>query len=170
VHDPLLLQVLLHVDGAGQSASEQITAPVQVMWQPFPVQDVLQLPAFWQLMSQPPPAHEKRQLPAAPQVKVQPPPGQSYSQLPTTLQEQLVPAGHVPVKFPTVGELPPQPAAPAPIPSRQTSSSPFDDANLMFFPLASRQVEPSATEQEDGEDDEQDDLDGHGGLQGCLPR
>jgi hypothetical protein len=31
VHDPLLLQVLVQVEGVGQSSSEQITAPVQVM-------------------------------------------------------------------------------------------------------------------------------------------
>jgi hypothetical protein len=46
VHDPLLLQVLVQVEGVGQSPSEQITAPVQVMWQPFPVHVVLQLPVF----------------------------------------------------------------------------------------------------------------------------
>jgi hypothetical protein len=46
VHDPLLLQVLVQVEGVGQSSSEQIAAPVQVMWQPFPVHAVLQLPVF----------------------------------------------------------------------------------------------------------------------------
>jgi hypothetical protein len=86
-------------------------------------------------MLQPPPAHEKWQLPEAPQVKVQPPPGQSYSQLPTTLQEQLVPAGQFPVKFPTVGALPPQAAAPTLIPNRHASSSPFGLPNLMASSL-----------------------------------
>jgi hypothetical protein len=46
VHDPLLLQVLVQVEGVGQSSSEQITAPLQAMWQPFPVHVVLQLPVF----------------------------------------------------------------------------------------------------------------------------
>ena len=34
------------VEGVGQFSSEQITAPVQVMWQPFPGHVVLQLPVF----------------------------------------------------------------------------------------------------------------------------
>jgi hypothetical protein len=46
VHDPVLLQVLVQVEGVGQSSSEQITASEQVMWQPFPVHVVLQLPVF----------------------------------------------------------------------------------------------------------------------------
>jgi len=46
VHEPVLLQVLVQVEGVGQSSSEQITTPVQSMWQPFPVQVVLQLPTF----------------------------------------------------------------------------------------------------------------------------
>jgi hypothetical protein len=46
VHEPELWQLLVQAEGVGQSASEQIVAPVQVMSQPFPVQDVLQLPTF----------------------------------------------------------------------------------------------------------------------------
>jgi hypothetical protein len=46
MHEPVFRQSLVHVEGAGQSSSEQITAPVQSMWQPFPVQVVLQLPTF----------------------------------------------------------------------------------------------------------------------------
>jgi hypothetical protein len=138
VHDPLLLQVFVQVEGVGQSSSEQITAPVQVMWQPFPGQVVLQLPVLWQSTLHPPPAHEKRQLPAALQLKEQPPPGQSYSQLPTTLQVQLVPAGHVAVRFPTVGALP-QATAPAPIPSRHASSNPFALPDPMTSSLEFRQ-------------------------------
>jgi hypothetical protein len=123
VHEPLLLQVLAQVEGVGQSVSEQTVTPVQVMWQPLPVQDVLQFPTLPQVTLQPPPAQEKRQLPVSPQVKVQPPPGQSYSQLPTTLQEQLVPWGQVPLKFPTVVELP-QPVAATQIAKRHASSTP----------------------------------------------
>jgi hypothetical protein len=64
------------------------------------------------------------------QVRMQPPPGQSYSQLPTVLHVQLVPAGQVPMKLPTVVLLL-QPEAAAPIPTRHASSSPFDVPNAM---------------------------------------
>ena len=46
MQDPLPLQVFVQVEGAGQASSEQITAPVQVMWHPLPVHEVLQLPVF----------------------------------------------------------------------------------------------------------------------------
>jgi hypothetical protein len=132
VHEPVLWQVLVQVEGAGQSSSEQITAPVQSIWQPFPVQVVLQLPTFSQVTSQPPPAHVKRQLPVLLllQVRMQPPPGQSYSQLPTVLHVQLEPGSQVPMKLPTVVELL-QPEAAAPTPTRHARSSPFGLPNAM---------------------------------------
>jgi hypothetical protein len=46
VHEPELWQFFVQVEGVGQSASEQIVAPLQVISQPFPVQVVLQLPTF----------------------------------------------------------------------------------------------------------------------------
>ena len=125
-----MLQVLVQVEGFGQSLSEQTVASVQVMAQPFPVQLVLQWPTFRQATLQPPPAHENWQLPASPQVKEHPPPGQVYSQLPTTSHEQLVPAAQVPLKLPTVVE-PPQPDAATQIPTRLASSSPSGLPNSM---------------------------------------
>jgi hypothetical protein len=142
VHEPVLLQVLVQVEGVGQLSSAQTVASVQVMWQPFPVQVVLQLPTFRQVMLQPPPAHVNWQLPVSPQVKAQPPPGQSYWQLPTTLHEQLAPAAHVPLKLPTLVELPQLEAA-TQNPTRHASSNPSDLPNVMTSSGAWPRVELS---------------------------